>query len=121
MRNINKYEQLNPDTVDDPNYWINKQKLATPLMKPQNQYYSTSVYSMDEAVAPTGLGAIDKNNLRTGPYSNITNNIEVQPNGEVVESVLTQPLKQLENNGLAEPAQKTPLITYNNEATINQL
>lgn len=44
-------------------------------------------------MAPTGLGAIDKNNLRTGPYSNATNNIEVQPNGEVVESVLTQPLK----------------------------
>ena len=121
MRNINKYEQLNPDKVDDPNYWINKQKLATPLMKPQNNYYSTSVYSMDEAVAPTGLGATNTANLRTGPYSNNTNNIEVQPNGEVVESVLTQPLKQLENIGLAEPAQKTPLINYNNEATINQL
>ena len=48
---------------------------------------------MDEAVAPTGLGAADTTNLRTGPYSNTTNNIEVQPNGEVVESVLTQPLK----------------------------
>lgn len=109
MCNINKYEQLNPDKVDDPNYWVNKQKLDTPLMKPQNQYYATSVYSMDEAVAPNGLGAskADCANLRIGPYSSgvlATNNIEVQPNGEVVESVLTQPLKQLENNGLAEPA-----------------
>ncbi len=59
---------------------------------------------MDEAVAPTGLGAANTANLRTGPYSNNINNIEVQPNGEVVESVLTQPLKQLENIGLAEPA-----------------
>ena len=94
-------------------------------MKPQNQYYATSVYSMDEAVAPNELGAskTDCANLRIGPYSNSSaiNNIEVQPNGEVVESVLTQPLKQLENNGLTEPAQKTPLITYNNEATLTQL
>ena len=104
MCNINKYEQLNPDSVDDPNYWINKQKLATPIMKPQNNYYSTSVYSMDEAVAPKGLGATDTTNLRTGPYVNntttgvnsVVGDVEVQPNGEVVESVLTQPLKQLE-------------------------
>lgn len=111
MCNVNKYEQLNPDSVDDPNYWINKQKLATPIMKPQNNYYSTSVYSMDEAVAPKGLGAADNNistkTLRTGPYvnsvvgdantiRNFVSDVEVQPNGEVVESVLTQPLKQLE-------------------------
>ena len=67
-------------------------------MKPQNQYYANSVYGMDEAVAPKGLGASnngDRDNLRVGPYSNNTE-IEVQPNGEVVESVLTQPLKQLE-------------------------
>ena len=100
MCNVNKYEQLNPDSVDDPNYWINKQKLATPIMKPQNNYYSTSVYSMDEAVAPKGLGANNTTNLRTGPYVNnvdsCVNDVEVQPNGEVVESVLTQPLKQLE-------------------------
>lgn len=122
--NINKYEQLNPNFVDDPNYWVNKEKLAVPLMKPQNQYYANSVYGMDEAVAPKGLGASANNggcdNLRVGPYSNSTE-IEVQPNGEVVESVLTQPLKQLEKQGLVEPAQKTPLIMYNNETTTAQL
>lgn len=106
MCNINKYEQLNPDSVDDPNYWINKQKLATPIMKPQNNYYSTSVYSMDEAVAPKELSAAANNistkTLRTGPYVNneivnsVVGDVEVQPNGEVVESVMTQPLKQLE-------------------------
>lgn len=76
MCNINKYEQLNPDSVDDPNYWINKQKLATSIMKPQNNYYSTSVYSMDEAVAPKELSAAANNistkTLRTGPYVNNT-------------------------------------------------
>lgn len=106
MCNINKYEQLNPDSVDDPNYWINKQKLATPIMKPQNNYYSTSVYGMDEAVAPKELSAAANNistkTLRTGPYVNneivnsVVGDVEVQPNGEVVESVMTQPLKQLE-------------------------
>ena len=81
MYNVNKYEQLNPDSVDDPNYWINKQKLATPIMKPQNDYYSTSVYGMDEAVAPKGLSANDTTNLRTGPYVNsattYVNDVEV--------------------------------------------
>lgn len=102
MCNINKYEQLNPDYVDDPNYWVNKEKLATPIMKPQNNYYSTSVYGMDEAVAPKTVDAVnDTANLRVGPYSN---DVEVQPNGDVVESVLTQPLKQLEKGGLVEPA-----------------
>ena len=73
---------MNPDSVDDPNYWVNKQKLATPIMKPQNNYYSTSVYSMDEAVAPKELSAAANNistkTLRTGPYVN----------NEVVNSVV---------------------------------